>query len=75
MPSGVWPGVSITWQDNRADPHLFPITYGSCAKCGVRLFPEDDLRPGARGDLLVPADEVRVQVRLDHILASLSPCA
>ena len=37
-------------------------------KLNVRLCAEDDLRAGARRDLLVTADEVGVQVRLDHIL-------
>src|SRR6185369_14603079 len=37
-------------------------------KLHARFFAEDNLCPRARRDLLVTADEIGVQVRLDHIL-------
>src|ERR1044071_7539184 len=37
-------------------------------KLGACLFTKDNLRARASRDLLMPADEVGVQVRFDHIL-------
>src|SRR5215212_4515325 len=52
-------------QDRLAHSDLFAITYRSMIELDAGSFTKDDLCACAGSDLLVTADEIRVQVRLN----------
>ena len=54
-------------QDDAAYINLVPVFHGTMRKGGMSVSAEDDLGSGAGGEFAVAADEVGMQVCLDHI--------
>ena len=54
-------------ENDFADPELVAVFGGRVINSRAGFTPEDDLRPRAFGKLAMAADEIGVQMRLDHI--------
>src|SRR5262245_1223624 len=54
-------------ENDIADPELVAVFGGRAINSRAGFTPEDDLRPSALGKLAMAADEIGVQMRLDHV--------
>jgi hypothetical protein len=67
-PFGSVPGRLQDAQDDALHADLVSLPHRAVREGRARAVAEDDLGARARGQLLVPAHEIGVEVRLDHVL-------